>query len=292
MAGALRKSALVLGVLGLLIGHAFSQSSPNWPFGYVPSSAEWTASQTSKADVSNGTLTNPTITGGSISGASGSFTGLSASGAASLPGLTITPTGGTSARNIADILGDSINIRALGAKCDGSTDDSGAFLAAFAKPDGTTILIPKDSVCIIDPSTAGSLGVFRALSKAINLVGASPKTSIIRFKAGTSIVNSSGVFFYQSGSTNLSIRDLTIDVNGATPTNTDAPTAIIGIQGATSPTIRNVSIINQIGGSSGGLYSIVCNACSNFRVDSSYIQFSSASSTVQYKGIVTQHSLG
>ena len=187
-------------------------------------------------------------------------------------------TGGTASRTLADRFGQIIDIRDLGAACDGTTDDTAAWTAAFAKPDGTVIRIPQNCVTIVGD------GNFRANgSRAISVIG-DGRGSVIRLKSGTALAND--MFTWVGGSTrNVRVENLTIDFN-----NCPQPTAlrsIIVLAQVTGAVVRNVAIING----SANLYMVALNGSSDFIVDSCYFQLTIASSAVQNKGIATLSSL-
>ena len=186
-------------------------------------------------------------------------------------------TGGIAARSAQDRAGQVIDIRDLGAVCNGVTDDSAAWTAAFAKPNGTVIRVPQNCVTVVGN------GFFQANFKAISIIG-DGKGSIIRVASATAFTHP--LFSWGGGASNVCIADLTVDLN-----NCPVPAALTLIFNFTSLTgvlVRNVAIIN----SPANTYMISFNACNNITVEDNYIQATAGSSTLQSKGIVTSSSLG
>lgn len=200
--------------------------------------------------------------------------------AASTAPLTWTATGGTVPRAAPDRSGQVIDIRDLGAACDGVTDDTAAWTLAFAKPTGTVIRIPQNCVTIVGD------GNFRAPGRAVSIVG-DGRGSVIRLKAGTAMVNT-GLFTWPGLGTqrNLRLENFTFDFN-----NCPAPAALVTLFGVLQYTgvfVRNVAIING----AGNLYMFGPNNCSDVVVDGCYFHLTAGISTAQSKGVVISGSLG
>jgi len=193
--------------------------------------------------------------------------------------LAITATGATIERAQQDRAAQVIDIRDLGASCDGVTDDTAAWTAAFAKPNGTVIRIPQNVVTIVGD------GNFRALSsRAISIVG-DGRNSIVRLKSGTALANS--LFTWSGGSTtNVRCENFTIDFNSnAQPAALQVILNFIQITGCL---VRNVAVING----RANLYMISFTSCTNFVADKCYTHLIAGSSAAQSKGIVSLTSLG
>ena len=198
------------------------------------------------------------------------------SAVAAVSSSTVIATGGTASRTLADRFGQIIDIRDLGAACDGTTDDTAAWTAAFAKPDGTVIRIPQNCVTIVGD------GFFRAGVRSISIIG-DGRDSIIRLKTGTTLTHD---LFTWNGGNNVKVENLTLDFN-----NCPQPSAITNLfyfLQAQGSIVRNVAVING----TPGIFMLTFSAASDFIVDNCYLQFTAGSSTVQCKGINSQGSVG
>jgi hypothetical protein len=149
---------------------------------------------------------------------------------------TVTALGSTAPRSLAARFADTINVLDFGAKCDGSTDDTAAFRAALALTSPTTIRIPTGT-CRIS-------GAALTAASAVSLVGDGRGVSIIQLAPGAA---TSGAVFSWSGYSNVTISNLTLDLNGASASPT-VLTGAISITGGSGHDIEDVAVIN--GGSS------------------------------------------
>ena len=191
--------------------------------------------------------------------------------------VPVIATGGTASRTLADRFGQVIDIRDLGAACDGTTDDTAAWTAAFAKPDGTVIRIPQNCVTIVGN------GFFQATSKAISIIG-DGRSSVIRVATGTAFTHP--LFSWGGGASNVRIENLTVDLN-----NNPQPaglTLVFNFSSLSGVIFRNVGMINA----SANMYLTSFNFCSGITVEGCRFHVTTASSTVQSKGVAFSSSLG
>ena len=118
----------------------------------------------------------------------------------------------TIARDIEDIVGESLSVKSYGAVGDGVTDDSAAFNAAIARLrayGGKSLKIPAGTYLLSNPIelTAGTYNL---------LIYGEGKSSIIK-RGGADIVAGKGLFTL-SGVTNITFKDLVINGNTTTIT--------------------------------------------------------------------------
>jgi len=169
-------AAVSLSLAGGLAHRADAQSKPNWKsYAQTGNAADIVPAPTvatqlgNKVDTSGGASTNQTLTTPSLK--SGSVTGTDLTGGAVKPtGATGTITPGDWARNVLDV-------RAMGAKCDGSTDDSAAINAALALAhntggiNGGVVLIPAEHNC--------KFGSTLVVPEHVTLTGAGIRESLL-----------------------------------------------------------------------------------------------------------------
>ena len=134
---------------------------------------------------------------------------------------------GAVARSYADKAGDFVNVRDMGAKCDGSTDDTAAIQAALSSGAGTVHL--PSGVCIVSKVTVPS---------DTTLTGQGAKSELRR-RAGAS----SGAVVTATGAARVTIANLTVNGNAAGATGVDSN---VFITGSYDVTIDNVRAVNSL----------------------------------------------
>ena len=182
----------------------------------------------------------------------------------------VTATGGITPRTIASRFGEIINIKDFGAVCDGITNDSLAFEAAFEKLGilGGTVEIPYNAKCLIDtaltvPSGISIIGPRRFLgtpgnnlSNPYNNLGGSliinPLVSI-SLSSGSGI---SGCLIYRKGITFPSVDSILFSGTAITGINDDyfvVDSMILGFNkaiystGVQRPRLMNLYLDNNNG---------------------------------------------
>ena len=141
----------------------------------------------------------------------------------------VVATGGTVGRTVASRGGDALNIKDFGAKCDGVTDDTAAFAAAFALTAPTTIHIPTGT-CRIS-------GAPLSAASSVSLAGNGRGISVIQIAPGARL---SSAVLYWGWVNNVTLRDLTIDLNGAVATT--LVHGAVAITGGSGHDIENIEI--------------------------------------------------
>ena len=185
-------------------------------------------------------------------------------------------TGGTTPRTLTDRFGQVIDIRDLGAACDGVTDDTPAWTLAFAKPNGTVIRVPQNCVSMVAGNAALSAG-----NHAISIIGDGP-SSVIRVSSAIT-----ARLFSWNGASGVRFQDLTIDLS-LVPQPGALIDGVLYMQIGSGLSVRNVRIIN----SPLNLYLICFHNVSDFTVERCFLQVIAGSSAVQSKGIACESSLG
>ena len=101
---------------------------------------------------------------------------------------------------------------------------------------------------------------------------------------GSTLAGGAALFSWGGAAKNLTLRDFTFDVNNMAVTGTGLATLMSFQEG--SPTVRSLSIIH-VGTPTAPaqLYVMSCAHCQNWVVEDNYIQLTTASQTVQTKGI-------
>jgi len=184
--------------------------------------------------------------------------------------LRYTATGGSTPRWAQDRAGERLSIKDLGAVGDGVHDDTPAFTAACALPDGSVVYIPANTTCLVQ-------GGFTVSGKSVSFVGLDRHTSIIKHVTGTITANS----FTFTGNGTL-IGNLTFDFGGATNPNTSAFYSAFSFTNADKPTVRDVTILNIVV----NIYAVTFSACTDITVDGCRMDQPTPSQTAQSKGIV------
>jgi hypothetical protein len=140
------------------------------------------------------------------------------------------------------------NPAAFGARCDGATDDTAAFNAAFLAASASTpasISIPSGT-CIINPATIAN----NTFSAPVSIIGQGAGASILKLIGGSTLASGQILFTWNTAGNGVTVSGVTIDLNGAT-----VPAGLGGafdFVATNQVTFRNNAIIN--GGSSGFLY--------------------------------------
>ena len=185
--------------------------------------AEWAQAFAASISVKQGSgtqtsLSLPIIVGGTIDNtviggatpAQGIFT--SVLGDMSLG--TVLPAGATTARSLAARLGDAVNPRDYGAKCDGTTDDAAAFQAAVnaavsaLRANGGKVVIPS-GVCVIKSSVVATVPA----GKSIGFIG--DGASLTEFKVAGGV---DGLIFNLGVGSGAAIGGFTVDRTGTSTT--------------------------------------------------------------------------
>ncbi len=185
--------------------------------------AEWAQAFAASISVKQGSgiqtsLSLPIIVGGTIDStviggatpAQGIFT--SVLGDMSLG--TALPTGATTARSLAARLGDAVNPRDYGAKCDGSTDDAASFQAAVnaavsaLRANGGKITVPA-GICVIKSTVTATVPA----GKSIGFVG--DGASLTEFKVAAGV---DGLIFNLGVGSGAAIGSFTVDRTGSSVT--------------------------------------------------------------------------
>ena len=160
-----------------------------------------------------------------------------------------------------------------GAKCDGTSDDTAAFNAAFLALGSklNTLVIPA-ATCIINPATVAN----NLFTGPLSIIGSGPGASIIKVKTGSSVVSNSVLLEWNNAGSGITVSNLTIDLNAATVASGTA--GILDFVGSTTAqvTVNQIEIIN--GGSSGFLY-VQAYGVTGGKIINSYFQLTTASTT-------------
>jgi len=179
-----------------------------------------------------------------------------------LSGGSVRATGGTTFRTLADRAADWINLKDFGTAVGDGSDATAAIVAAMAVATSKTIYIPAGTYGL----TTGT----RTASSAVSLVGQGAGKSIIRMPASCTQTGDILVWVARS---NVTIQDLTLDLNGCTASGISGG---LSVAGGANLTINRVSIINA---GSGPWLQISLNGVTAAQVTNSYIHRTAAATT-------------
>jgi Pectate lyase superfamily protein len=123
-----------------------------------------------------------------------------------------------------------VNVKDLGAKCDGATDDTMAFVTAFGLVTSPSIYIPPGT-CVISPRTY-------VAASSVSISGDDAGTSIVQLARGS---EPEGNLFAWTNRSRFSLHDFTLDLNGA---KVSSLTGAVAITGGSYVRVENMRILN------------------------------------------------
>lgn len=187
--------------------------------GGIPTAHGFNIQGEGKVDATGGKATGLALTGGSLT-------------TTDISQALISVAGGTTALAPATIAPDTFDVRFMGAKCDGTTNDAAAFNAAASWVSGYgggKVLVPPGRTCIVDATLT--------LPANVGLQGFGKLSSILR----VGIANLSPMIMV-AGS-NASILDLEIQAGPGLAADTAGAAIDMGTNTPSNTLVRNVYIL-------------------------------------------------
>jgi hypothetical protein len=147
---------------------------------------------------------------------------------------SVTSTGSTIARSLANRFADVVNVKDFGAVGDGVADDTTAFanMVSYCESSGKNGFMPK-GVYLINQSIRTISGNF-----GFKIYGEGVNSTILKN------INTSGSFIYWTNANNVRFEDLTIDGSFTGSPNTPSSGGTLVFVNSNNVIIRNVDIIN------------------------------------------------
>lgn len=221
---------ILLAFIALTPVIAFGQSVPQMDRRVTlagPTGLNWAFS--TKADMKGGSLTAPTISGGAANGLS-------------LAGSTVTNPTITGGIATGLNVNRRISLLSYGAKCDGTTDDTGAISKWLANAKGAPANVELEAppgVCVFTSSLANPSS---AQATHVDLHGAGPYATTFLYTGAATNVDLFTIGDGTSSQTNWSLHDFRV----ASSTKMTAGTAL-HIQGMARSSVGNIIIDGQEG---------------------------------------------